>query len=179
MKLQSMTGFGQGVAQSQNFVVSVEIKSVNNRFKEVRFKLPSTLNALEIDLKKELNSKFSRGTFDAFVNIKRPEGKTKFDDLDLNKVNQFIAKMTPVFKENHLSLDVKMTDFLRAEFYLDQDETNQDELVELTNKAFSLALENLKISREQEGAKLFTVLLKHLENYQQHFSAVEKKCGYF
>ena len=54
MTAQSMTGFGQAVSQSENFVVSVEMKSVNNRFKDIRFKMPSTLNAHEIELKKEI-----------------------------------------------------------------------------------------------------------------------------
>ncbi len=92
MYIQSMTGFGQAEARSSNFVVSVEIKSVNNRFKDIRFKMPSTLNSCELELKKELNDTFSRGTFDVFVNLKRSEDKNKFDDLDTNKIEQYIAR---------------------------------------------------------------------------------------
>jgi len=58
MSAQSMTGFGEANVHSENYIVSVEIKSVNNRFKDVRFKMPSSLSALEIELKKELNEFF-------------------------------------------------------------------------------------------------------------------------
>ena len=54
MTAQSMTGFGQSVSQSENFIVSVEMKSVNNRFKDIRFKMPSTLNSHEIELKNKV-----------------------------------------------------------------------------------------------------------------------------
>ena len=57
MSAESMTGFGEASAQSENYVVSVEVKSVNNRFKDIRFKMPGTLSSLEIEFKKELNDK--------------------------------------------------------------------------------------------------------------------------
>ena len=69
MTAQSMTGFGQCILSSENFVVSVEIKSVNNRFKDIRFKLPSHLNSYEMELREMLQSKFIRGTFDVFVGV--------------------------------------------------------------------------------------------------------------
>lgn len=179
MPAQSMTGFAQAVAQSGNYVVSVEIKSVNNRFKDIRFKMPSSLSSLEIELKKELNELFSRGTFDVYVNIKRAENKSRFDDLDANKISQFIAKIAPILKENDLKPKVNMTDFLRSEFFIDQDEVNQVELSDLALKAFKSALVELKKSRESEGEKLIRVLIKHLETYKTHFVIIENNAEHF
>jgi uncharacterized protein (TIGR00255 family) len=179
MSAQSMTGFSQAVAQSENYVVSVEIKSVNNRFKDIRFKMPSSLNALEIELKKELNDFFSRGTFDIYVNIKRPENKSRFDDLDANKISQFIAKIAPILKSNDLRPEVSMTDFLRSEFFLDQDEENQSELADLAIKAFRDALIGVKKSRASEGEKLIKILVKHLESYKSNFMIIESNAESF
>lgn len=179
MSAQSMTGFAQAVAQSENFVVSVEIKSVNNRFKDIRFKMPSSLSALEIELKKELNDFFSRGTFDVYVNVKRAENKSRFDDLDANKISQFIAKIGPILQSNNLEAKVNMTDFLRSEFFLDQDEQNQSELTDLALKAFKAAVVELKNSRVSEGEKLIRVLVKHLESYRSHFVIIEANAEHF
>jgi uncharacterized protein (TIGR00255 family) len=179
MSAQSMTGFAQAVAQSSNYAVSVEIKSVNNRFKDVRFKMPSSLSAIEIEMKKELTELFSRGTFDIYVNIKRPENKSRFDDLDGNKISQFIAKIAPILKANGLDPKVNMTDFLRSEFFLDSEEANQNELIDLSLKAFKDALKELKQSRESEGEKLIKILVKHLDTYKNNFVIIEKNADHF
>jgi len=179
MSAQSMTGFSQAVAQTENYVVSVEIKSVNNRFKDIRFKMPASLSSLEIELKKELNDFFSRGTFDVYVNIKRAENKSRFDDLDSNKISQFLAKMSPILKNNGLEARVNMTDFLRSEFMIEQDEENVSELNKLTLKAFKDALLGLRESRQSEGEKLVRVLAKHLETYKNHFLVIEKNADHF
>jgi uncharacterized protein (TIGR00255 family) len=179
MSIQSMTGFGRAQTETSNFIIVVEVKSVNNRFKDFRFKLPSNLNALENDLKKELNEFFSRGTFDIFINVKKSEGKSRFEDLDTKKVSAFLDKMIPVLKEKNIEPNVQMTDFLRSEFYQDQDEETLTELNELVLKTFKLSLVELKKSREQEGSKLVSVLVKHLETYQSHFKIIEANAQHF
>lgn len=179
MTAQSMTGFGQSASQSENFVVSVEMKSVNNRFKDIRFKMPSTLNAHEIELKKEMTDMFSRGSFDVYVNIKRAENKNRFDDLDAKKVSQFIQKVSALTKAEGVTPTLSMTDLLRSEFLIDQDDANQEELTELLFKSFKAAVVELKKSREAEGEKLIKVLEKHLDNYKEHFKTVEKNAEHF
>lgn len=179
MTAQSMTGFGQSVSQSDNFVVSVEMKSVNNRFKDIRFKMPSTLNAQEIELKKIMTDTFSRGSFDVYVNVKRSEGKNRFDDLDSKKISQFIQKVSALIKAEGVTPTLSMTDLLRTEFLLDQDEGNQEELIGLLHQSFNGAILDLKKSRESEGEKLIKVLEKHLDNFRTQFSFVEKNAEHF
>ena len=179
MTAQSMTGFGQSASQSDNFVVSVEMKSVNNRFKDVRFKMPSSFNSEEIELKKIISDTFIRGSFDVYVNIKRSENKSKFDEIDLKKIKDFISKISPILKSEGVQPTLSMTDFLKSEFLLDQDENNQEELNSLLQTAFKVALNDLKASREQEGEKLIKILEKHLDLYKSHFSVVELHVEHF
>jgi uncharacterized protein (TIGR00255 family) len=179
MSIQSMTGFGKAQTETNDFIISVEIKSVNNRFKDFRFKIPSNLNSLENELKKELNEFFSRGTFDIYISVKKSESKSRFDDLDLNKVNNFIEKISPVFKSNGLTPQVHLTDFLRSEFYLEQEDEVQDVINSNVIKTFKAALADLKKSRMSEGEKLVTVLLKHLTTYTEHFKTIEANANHF
>lgn len=179
MTAQSMTGFGQCISQSENFIVSVEIKSVNHRFKDIRFKMPSSFNQYEIELKKDLSDTFSRGSFDIYVNIKRAENKSKFDDLDTNKVAQFVKKVGGMLKDQGVTPTLSMTDLLRSEFLIDQDDVNQTELSDLLFKSFRGAIVELKKSRESEGEKLIKVLRNHLDNYKKHFYIVEQNAETF
>ncbi len=178
MTIQSMTGFGKGEAKDDNYAVSVEIKSVNNRFKDIRFKLPSHLNSYEMELREMLQSKFIRGTFDVFVGVRKAEGKNRFDDLDDQKIDQFLEKILPAFKKKEITYSFNPTDFLRSEFYKDQENTS-DELKGLVLKAFDQALTQLEESRLTEGAKLKTLLVNHCEEFQKAFKTIEGNADKF
>lgn len=174
MNIQSMTGFGKGDATSDEYGVSVEIKSVNHRFKDIRFKMSSLFNAIELDLKKNLTDLFGRGSFDIYVNYKRAEGRSKFDDIDQSKVHDFLANFSAVCDRHDARLTVSPSDLLRSEFMRDQDEGRADVLSPLVTQAFAGALAELKKSRLQEGEKLGKILESHLSQYRTHFKVVEE-----
>ena len=70
-KIQSMTGYGKGEARSEQYTVSVEVKSVNHRFRDIRCKMHSLFNAIEIDIRKKIEANFKRGSFEVYVNYKK------------------------------------------------------------------------------------------------------------
>ena len=52
--LKSMTGFGRGQYEDENFSVTVEMKTVNHRYNEVAIRLPRFLNPLEDKIRKTI-----------------------------------------------------------------------------------------------------------------------------
>jgi uncharacterized protein (TIGR00255 family) len=177
MALYSMTGFGRAEEENDNYVVTVEIKSVNHRFKDCRFKMSSLFNGIELDLKKILFKEHKRGSFDVYVNFKRAESNSKFDDIDANKVEAYLEKVRSWVGEN--SLNIQPTEFLRNEFLADVDLSKDPELMELTLKAFEAAVKKLKESRSHEGAKLQKVIEEHRDEYQSYFSKIENLSSAF
>lgn len=65
--LKSMTGFGRGEYDSENFSIKVEIKSVNSRYIDLTVKLPRFLNPLEERIRKEITKGINRGKVDVFI----------------------------------------------------------------------------------------------------------------
>ncbi len=65
--LKSMTGYGKGTASGDNFSVTVDMRSVNNRNLDIHWRAPQDLAPLEITLKKQVQAAISRGRVD--VNI--------------------------------------------------------------------------------------------------------------
>ncbi len=172
-KVQSMTGFGKGEVTKTDYVVSVEIKSVNHRFKDIRFKMSSIFSSIEIELKKILSDKFKRGSFDIFINFKRGEDNNKFDDIDENKVKSFLTKMKQVSEDTGIPMEMRAVDFLKSDFYRDQDEDQYEALKEYVKQAFTAAVNDLEKSRQAEGAKLVDVLKEHRATYNEHYSKIE------
>ena len=108
-----MTGFGKGEASGQNFTITTEIKTVNNRFKDFKFRMSSMFNSLELDLRSKLESEFKRGSFDISVSYKRTEKSGTEFQIDLKKVEAYLELMKPVFDKGGVSLEVSPTEFLR------------------------------------------------------------------
>ncbi|WP_040314719.1 YicC/YloC family endoribonuclease [Bacteriovorax sp. BAL6_X] len=177
--IYSMTGFGKAEAGSESLQVTVEIKTVNHRFKDIRFKMSSLFNSVELEMRNLISQNFKRGSFDINVSYKRLETKSRFDDIDSEKVNAFISSMKNLADKNEVKIDIKPTDFLRNEFMKEVDESSIDEMNKFAIDALKGAIENLKESRETEGQKMVDVIKKHQKSYEEYFNIVNDKSDEF
>ncbi len=73
--MQSMTGFGRADATLDGFQYSFEIKSVNHRYLDMRFRLPPLLSALESSFAEVLRGCVQRGSLEVSVRIKAATSK--------------------------------------------------------------------------------------------------------
>lgn len=172
-----MTGFGKGEAQGKNFTLTTEIKTVNNRFKDFKFRMSSLFNSLEIDLKSQLEAAFRRGSFDVSISYKKMDKAGTEFQIDTKKVEAFIALMKPSFEAQKIPFSVSPTDFLRSDFYKEEDDQKESEMNPLVMASFENALKALKVSRASEGKKLAEKLLEHLSVYEACLKNVEKFKG--
>lgn len=167
-----MTGFGRTEAENDNYSLTIELKTVNNRYKDFRFKMGSVFNAIEIELKKKLEAKFSRGSFDIYVNYKKSSEQKDVADLDIEKVNAYLQKIKTIADKQGVPLHVQPTEFLRGDFY-SEDGNRDEELRELLLANFDGALDNLVASRAEEGAKLIEKLKEHRVIYGEFLEKVK------
>src|SRR6185436_8457185 len=65
--LRSMTGFGSGRARVDSEELTVELKSVNHKFCEVKARLPRELGTLEPAVVKSVKDALARGAVEVFV----------------------------------------------------------------------------------------------------------------
>lgn len=68
--MNSMTGYGYKEAVIENTQISVEIKSVNNRFLDLNVNIPSFLNPVEQKIRKLVSDKIVRGKVDLTIRVK-------------------------------------------------------------------------------------------------------------
>ena len=66
--ISSMTGFGSSTLENDKISLSVQIKSVNGRFLETRFRMPREYSALENEMKKTITAVIQRGTVEISIN---------------------------------------------------------------------------------------------------------------
>jgi uncharacterized protein (TIGR00255 family) len=172
-----MTGFGRGVLQKNGYEVTVEVKSVNHRFRDIRLKMSSRFNQLDIPLRKKIEQKFKRGSFELYVNYKtvtQEVDELEEFKIDEDKLHRFFKKSSTIAKQHGVALQVNPFDFLRSEFTLEVDEKTYEELGTLILEVADTALEDLERSRNEEGAKLKEIMLGHLSAYEKIYCTLEE-----
>ena len=174
MSVYSMTGFGKGESAGVGYTLTTEIKSVNNRFKDFKFRMSSLFNPIEIELRSKVENEFKRGSFDISVSYKKNEKANVEFQVDPKKVAAFLDLMKPIFDEKKISFQVSPVEFLRSDFYREDGNDRDDEISILAKKSFELAIAALKSSRSAEGDKLVSKLLEHLGVYEVCLAEVEK-----
>jgi len=172
--IQSMTGFGKAQFQSENHNLLVEIKSVNNRFIDTRFRIPNEFNQLEIKFKKSISRFFNRGSFDIYINYQTLKSRSS-ERLDREKIKNLVCELKVISKELDIKLDISAGNFLKPEFYchLETDPLENEKLSSLVDEVFEKALINLNESRQSEGLKLFDIMNVHLKKLRESFSRIE------
>ncbi|MBX3460157.1 MAG: YicC family protein [Planctomycetes bacterium] len=73
-----MTGFGRGTAASDQGAITVELKSVNNRFLKVATRLPDVFAELETEIEGRIRGKLIRGSVYCNVSLERGPRDTSY-----------------------------------------------------------------------------------------------------
>jgi len=169
-----MTGFGQAEKTDELLKVTTEIKSVNNRFKDYKFRMSYSLNPLELELRSLLDQEFKRGSFDVSISLKKENLKGREFNLDQTKIEEFLKFIRSINELKNVNLQVNPTDFLRSDFSLEEDPEKLEKIKPLVLESVKKAIEGLKISREQEGSRLVEKLKEHLHDYRVRLDEVSR-----
>ena len=142
--MYSMTGFGKGEGQGHHYEVTVEIKSVNHRFRDIRFRMSPLFNSIEREMSKTIEQSFKRGSFDIHVAYKKCQNHPTFDDdLDRQKIKDYLAFLKPICEARGVQLQVTAGEFLRPEFAANRNEEKEQELHQVAHQALLMAIEKL------------------------------------
>ena len=167
-----MTGFGRGAASGENFAVSVEIKTVNNRFLDLNLRLANELQNLEANLKRSIQTRLSRGRVDVFVNYER----TSEIVYELNRplIAGYISALKRMQEEFSLAGEPDFNYIARLPNALQpKAEDLSEEFSNGVESAVNLALDELEKMREVEGESLKNDLNNLLSEIENHLPKIE------
>ncbi|MGE3260924.1 MAG: YicC/YloC family endoribonuclease [Bacteriovoracia bacterium] len=176
--LHSMTGYGRESAAGARFRVTVELRSVNGRFLDLRPKVPRSLAFLEPKLREAVEKKLQRGVVDLSLTVQPLEGKVEavVDEL---LASAYAAKTEKLAKQLNLSAGLTAAAILRLPGVVSGEQAigyeADEELATLGLRALDGALKNLLAMREAEGNKLGLVLQRELDEIASHTTWIQKQ----
>ncbi len=174
----SMTGYGRGEYKENGIELTVEIKTVNNRYLDVSIKAPRIFVGYEEVMRSVIRGKVSRGHADVFVTLsdRRERAKTLWLDEAAAKAYVNAAKeISALFPE--VENDLTVSTLLRNPDILKQEEVAgaDEQLLHALDFALNSALESLNKMREAEGAKLRDDMLSRVSVIENTVNAVSER----
>ena len=165
--MKSMTGYGQAVQTNDAYELTIELKSVNNRFLDLQIRMPKELNPFESLIRKIAKEKIQRGRVDVFINLTPLKSGNKQISVDWPLLQQLVTELQNGGKEHFGIVDFPVEQVLvkameQSDFVtlIDQP-TEEDSLEELVQAVANEAFTQLAASRESEGAGIQKVLVDY------------------
>jgi uncharacterized protein (TIGR00255 family) len=178
-----MTGFAQVKGQvidprtdvpgKNQLGFTLSLKSVNHRFLDVHFRMPSDSDSLEMKLRRLLKEKIARGHVELTLNLDRGGGES----FSLNRqiVGGYIQAFRTAAAEFSLAAEPDLNAVLRIPGALDNASLPADGALEASvlNKVEEL-LDRLNQMREEEGRGINRELRQRMAHVAEAASGVEK-----
>lgn len=174
--IKSMTGYGGAKGSAEGLSVSIELKSVNNRYLDVSVKLPRTMLFAEEPIKAAVGRHISRGKVDVFVTV----DQSASDDMEV-RVNEpllkgYIEALSAAAEKFGLQNDMTVMSLCRLPDVLSTDRREIDSSALMTGitEILERALTEYDAMRLREGEKLRDDVLARLETISRLTGLVEE-----
>lgn len=165
-----MTGFGRGTSGNGNSVVSVNVKSYNARFLEMKVRGLSLAPELEASVREKITKLLIRGTVHISVERQLENGSENFQ-FNRQKFETMEKIIQSVQKEYGRSLDLSSLLSSDDLFVKSQEqETSKEDLLSALNKA----LDQVKSMRNKEGQAIYADSTDRLNRLLDMTSKIEE-----
>ena len=176
-KLLSMTGYGSAKGSVEGQEITVELKSVNNRYLDCSVRLPRNFLFAEDTVKQAVSAGVSRGKVDVFVSAQASQ-----DSGTVVSVNEELARgyRDAVARiAETLGLESGLNAFSLARFpdvlTVERCELDKDKVDAALSDITAKAVEEFNAMREREGERLRRDMLGKLETIEGLVSVVEER----
>ncbi len=171
-----MTGYGRGEASNADVTVVVELKSVNNRFRDLQLRCPREYMALEPRINTQLKGPFHRGRIEAYVRRSAASSNARVH-ADTGLALNYADVINEVAEEmvGFVGRDVPFTFILSQPGVLGISEGEVDVMSEwdVVETALESAIQDLLAMRRTEGQALYDDLSGHLAQLRTVVAEVE------
>ena len=175
--IKSMTGYGSAKGTVEGLEISVELKSVNNRYLDTSVRLPRSFLFAEEMIKSRVQAHISRGKVDVFVSV----DSSQAGDMSV-KVNEALLKgyldaIGHIAEEYKFPMDLTALSVSRFPDVLtvEKKDLDAEAIGEGVSRIVEQALEDFDAMRLREGEKLRDDVLNRLFTISELVKTVEEK----
>ena len=177
MALKSMTGFGEARKAFADWVIQVELSTVNRKQLDIQLNLPKPLAACEADLNTWVRGAIARGRVSGFVRIEPARQERSEKQINMTKARTVVQAYRMLAKEMNIEPTITLEmltrhpEIFNAEESLPTPELWRPALEEVVQTA----LKKLSKMRRAEGRALEQDLRERISLLEQGTRAIQKR----
>jgi uncharacterized protein (TIGR00255 family) len=173
-----MTAYGRGEYALGKEIYTAELKSLNNRYRDVVLRLPNSLQGLEEEIKSQISSKVKRGRVEVSLQVEKKSEETTYNlELNLPLIKSYLKIYRQLNEE--LDLDKKINPEyllqLKDVIVLKPEEVDLDRVKEGVREVLEIALDSLDNMKIREGKAIEEDFLKRLSLIEGYTDSIEKR----
>lgn len=175
--IQSMTGFGRSEKETEQYKITVEMKSVNHRYCDFGIKLPKKISFLESNIRMLLKQSISRGKLDLFITYEDYKENTKCVTYKSDIASQYLEHFKKMANELGIENDItvsKLAHFPEV-FALEEQIVDEEEIWTALESVLLKGIEQLIKARKKEGEALKSDLINKLQDMEFELDEIEKQ----
>lgn len=163
----SMTGYATATQETTYGSLSLEVRSVNNRYLDIQFRLPDDFRKQEFAMRELLTTRLGRGKVECRLNFSPSTNIENAQQLDGALLEQLLKLDQTINNRYPAAQSLTVADILKWPGILGGDNLPMDELGEISIRLLQTVLEDFKASRIREGDKLKSILLERIHQMRQ------------
>ncbi len=164
-----MTGFSRAIVATDSVSVTIEMRSVNNRYLDVQIRCPDILRSQEAAWRQKIAKHITRGKVDVTVrtDLSQHSGSLQLDRGRLEELQTVLTQLATQFPNAPApdQLALLMTPGVIAGNTIEE-----SAWLEAGTDALNQALNELVDSRKEEGRKLESLIVKRCEAFKQYLA---------
>ena len=175
--IKSMTGYGSAKGASGRLEITIELRSVNNRFLDCSVRIPRVYTSLEDGIKAQIQKAISRGKVDVFVTIDASKADDVVISVNESVADAYMAALRRISEKYGIENDAtamslaKMQDVL----FVTKAEADTEQLGADISAILASALEDFNSMRAREGAKLKNDILSRADEIERLTALAEER----
>ncbi len=174
--IASMTGYGSGAHAVNGVEISVEVRSVNNRYLDISFKLPKRLSVYEQHVREIVAKYVSRGRINVWMSIKGEEDKSSSFVVNHALVDAYMRIANEIAERHGVSgaLTLEQIITLPDVIAVDLDESADEQTWECAKTALEEALAQMLEMRRREGVEIKKDFIERIDALESLVNDIEK-----
>lgn len=173
---RSMTGFGRCLVEGEACSQQWEVKSVNSRYLDIKWRLPSMVRCLEQNFERIVRTRASRGRLEISLSLKFPSGSAPEPSFDYQRAQGMLAALSRLANERG---DVFPPDYSTLlsipELWTEPEMDDDEDLSPLLESGLGIVLDDWNESRSIEGAALAKDLRSRILRMEQWLEAISAR----
>ena len=160
--IYSMTGYAVVAKEVPRGSLNLELRSVNNRYLDIQFRLPDELRLLEASMRECLTARLNRGKIECRLSFFQLRGAEDPQHINANLLQKLLELDRTVRVALPDAQGLEVADILRWPGILGADSLSTEDLCEPCMQLLHVALDEFAAARAREGEKLKAILLERL-----------------